>query len=461
MDLSNFIGGEFVPAESKATFTKYSPFDGSVLAQVASSDAMDVIKTLQIAKKAAPLFKELSKENRSELLAKMAAYLEQNAEAIAYEEALHQGLSYSFVLENSVRPAVQILKNNAQSLLLGSSINILQQPNGVMGLITSWCLSLKLVIERLAPALAAGNVVIIKISEQSPITAKILGEAAKAAHVPTGVINILQGGSDIAQVIAGHPSIHAVTAVGKTSTMESIAKAGLSQFKKMQLNGSAKNPAIVLADTDYKNLMPEILRPFLMGQGQLCWNISRIFVLESFAQDFLTVAKEYLSALTPLKDPRGSEVWTPLISEEAIQSIDAKIRGGVEEHGKVFVGGTRHDGPGYFYKPTVMLDLPNCSVLQQDELQGPLLLITPVKYQHEALKWANTSYLAHSGVVWGPSEKVMKVISQLECAHVWVNSWTKGETETIFGHKQSSFGNPEMSWSGSFYSDVKKLAGTL
>ncbi|WP_374077595.1 aldehyde dehydrogenase family protein [Bdellovibrio bacteriovorus] len=461
MELTNFIGGEFVSAESKKTFAKLSPFDGSILAQVASSDAMDVIKALQLAKKAAAPFKELSKEQRAGLLSKIANHLEQNADAIAYEEALYQGLSHSFVLENSVRPAIQLLKENAQSLLKEIPANILLQPNGVMGVITSWCLSLKLVVERLAPALAAGNVVMIKVSEQSPITAKILGEAMVAAQVPPGVVNILQGFSDVAQIIAGHPSIHAVSAVGKTSTMENIAKSGLAQFKKMQLSGSVKNPAIVLTDTDYKKLMREILRPFLMGQGQLCWNVSRIFVLESFAQDFLATAQEYISSLTPLKDPRGNEVWTPLISNESVQTIDGKIHSGVEEHGKVFVGGSRYDGPGFFYKPTVMLDLPNCSVLQQDELQGPLLLVTPVKYQHETLKWANTSYLAHSGIVWGPSEKVMKVVSQLECAQVWVNSWLQGETATIFGHKQSSFGNPEMSWSGSFYSDVKKLAGTL
>lgn len=457
----NFIGGEFTLAESKKTFSKFSPFDGSVLAQVSSSDAMDVIKALQIAKKAALIFKDTTHADRAELLQKIANYIEQNAEAIAYDEALYQGLSHSFVLENSVRPSIQILRDNAQSLLQPLPTNILLQPSGIVGIITSWCFSLKLAVERLAPALAAGNVVMLKVSEHSPITAKILGEALRAAQAPVGVVTILQGFGDIAQVISGHPSIHAVTAVGKTSTMENIAKAGLSQFKKLQLSGSAKNPAIVLNDTDYKKLMPEILRPFLMGQGQLCWNVSRIFVLESFAQDFLAVAKEYISSLTPLNDPKGSEVWTPLISEESIQNIDLKIHSGVEEHGKVFTGGARCDSTGFFYKPTVMLDLPNCSVLQQDELQGPLLLVTPVKYQHETLKWANTSYLAHSGVVWGPSEKVMKVVSQMECAQVWVNSWLKGETTTIFGHKQSSFGNLEMSWSGNFYSDVKKLAGTL
>lgn len=457
MELLNFIGGTFVPAESKNTFPKFSPFDGSVLAQVTSSDAMDVVKSLQGAKKAAAAFRETRFEDRAALLHKIADHLEKNAETISYEEALYQGLSQDFVLKNSVQVSIQILRETAQKVVQPLPSHISVQSNGLVGIITSWALSLRLVTERLAPTLAAGNAALIKVSEQSPITVKIIGEALQYAEAPAGLVTLLQGSSDVAQLIAGHPSIHAVTAAGKSSTMEAIAKAGSGQFKKLQLSGSAKNPAAVLADTDYKNRMAEIMHPFLMGQGQLCWNTSRLFVLESFAKDFLEEARNYFSSLEPLQNPRGSQSWTPLISEAAIQSIDEKIQSGKAEHGKVFVGGEKLKG--FFYKPTIMIDLTNCSVLQQDELQGPLLLVTPVKYQHEILKWANTSYLAHSGIVWGPSEKTMKVASQLECAHVWINSWMKGETATIFGHKQSSFGNLDMAWAGSFYSDVKILAG--
>lgn len=461
MELLNYIGGEFVPAESKKIFLKVSPFDGSTLAEVTLSDAMDVIKALQVAKKAAPLFHEFPRDEKAKILDRLAEYLEQNASVISYEEALHQGLAQEFVLENSVRVAIQSLRENAKSLKEVLSQEFLVQPTGVVGIITSWCLSLRLIVERLAPALAAGNVCLVKVSEQSPVTAKILGEACQYAQVPAGVVNILHGQSDIATIIAGHPSIRGVAAVGKTSTIESIAKAALGQLKKVQLSGSAKNPAIILNDVNIKKYLPEILRPFLMGQGQLCWNISRIFILESLAQEFLEATKEYLAHLKPLQDPRGTEVWTPLICEDSLRLIDEKIQSGVQEHGKVFVGGRRKDGVGFFYEPTVMLDLPNCSVLQQEELAGPLLLVTPVKYQHEALKWANTSYLGHSGIIWGASEKIVKVASQLECSHIWVNSWLHGESSTIFGHKQSSFGNLEMSWSGNFYSDVKKLAGRL
>lgn len=451
MDLLNFIGGEFVPAENKKTFSKISPFDGSLLFSVAHSDAMDVIKAIQLGKKSASTIKDMSYADRAALLRRIADYLERNQQTIVRDEALSQGLEQSFVLKQSLLPAIASFRSSAQSLLSEELSTQIVQPSGLVGIISSWCLSLKLIAERLAPALAAGNTVLIKVSEQSPVTGRILGEAFQEAGLPPGVVGILQGFSDIGNLIAGHPSIRAVTAVGKTSTMESIAKAGISQFKKLQLSGGAKNDGIVLLDTDYHQQMPKILEPFLKGQGQLCWNMSRLYIPESISEDFLKTMKEYLAA---------QSAWTPLISEEACINIEKKIQEAVREHGKVIFGGRRESGSGYVHQPTVMLDLPNCSTLQQDELGGPLLLVTPVKYQHEAVKWSNTSYLGHSAVVWGPTEKAVKVAKQLEVAYVGINSWLSEAEGPIFGHKQSSFGNLDMRWNGNFYSDVKKLAGS-
>lgn len=461
MELQNFIGGAFVPSDSQKTFAKISPFDGSEIARVTASDAMDVIKAIQMAKKAASVMKELPLSDRAALLLKLASALEEKSSEYAYQEALHQGLPQSFVLEHSLRPAIRILKEVAASLNQPLSAQVLPHPVGLVGIIASWNLSLLLVIERMAPALAAGNVCVVKFSDLSPITAQILGEALQKAEVPAGAVALLQGDAEVGKIVAGHPSIHAVTAVGKTSTMEQIAKAGLSQFKKLQLAGSVKNSSVVLAGTDYQAQMPEILKSFLLGQGQLCWNSSRLFLLESMSAEFIEAMKAYLDKLEPLTDPNGSSPWTPLITAARREELQKKVQEGKSEHGKVLSGGDSGPGSGFHMKPVMMLDLPNCSVLQQDELQGPLFLMTPVKYQHEILKWANTSYLAQSAVVWGPQEKLGKVVSQLDCAQVWLNQWQPNSESNVFGFKQSSFGNPDRAWSGTFYSDVKILTGTL
>ncbi len=467
MELLNFIGGIFVAAESAKTFVKTSPFDGSALAVVAQSDAMDVIKAIQGSKKALQALENQTMEERAKLLTDFSNHLDANADRYAYLEALHQGLPKKFVAENSLQVAISHLKYNAQSLMQASDPHRQVRAVGIVGIITPWSLSLRLVIERMAPALAAGNVVILKVSDLSPVTAQILGEALQAIQAPTGWVQIIQGGADVAQIIAGHPSIRAVTAVGRNSSMEAVAKAALAQFKKIQISAGAKNASIVLSDFDFKSRMPEIMKSFLLGQGQMCWNSSRLFVLESFQKEFMEALQSYMNSLSPLSSPDGESFWTPMIAKERIAMINERTQFGISEHGKNFWGANSAekfmDHPGYFVKPTIMIDLPNCSVMQQDELHGPLVLVTPVKYQHETLKWANTSYLGHSAVVWGPEEKVQKVAAKLETARVWENSWMSEQDDLqsniIFGHKQSSFGNVDMAWNGSFYSDVKKLTG--
>ncbi|MBO9666087.1 MAG: aldehyde dehydrogenase family protein, partial [Bdellovibrio sp.] len=188
MELFNFIGGEFVASVSGKTFSKYSPFDNSELAQVADSDAMDVITSLQVSKKAFAAFEPVTLEQRAGYLNALADHFEKKASEIAYQEALHQGLPKSFVLKNSVEVAIQILRDNAKSVIQPLPEGVLTQAAGIVGIITSWSLSLRLVTERLAPALAAGNAVIVKVSEHSPITAKVLGEACKAAQIPMGMV---------------------------------------------------------------------------------------------------------------------------------------------------------------------------------------------------------------------------------------------------------------------------------
>lgn len=471
MEFLNYVNGEFAPSSSKNTLPKISPFDGSVLGQMAMSDPMDLVLSLQSSKKALTALEKVSVQERSRLLHRIADELEKRAEEISFQEALHQGLPKKFVRENSVNVAISLFRKNANDILTSTSEGSLSADQiavtqtsavGIIGIVAAWPLSLRVISERLAPALAAGNVVILKASEQSPITAKILGEVFTAVQMPAGLVNILLGGADLAQALAGHPSVHALSAVGRASTAESLIKAASARFKKIQISSGVKNPTLVLGDADFKALMPEILRPFLLGQGQMGWNTSRIFVLESVHKEFLEALNGYLDTLKPLESPEGDSVWTPMISDASRKQIYEKIQFAVGEHGKVVWGGSELDRSGFFYRPTVMLDLPNCSTLQQDEIHGPLLLVTPVKYQHEMLKWANTSYLSHSAVIWGSLQKAMKVAAKLEGGHVWLNSWMKnGQEGVIEGHKQSSFGIQDFNWNGRFYSDVKKMTGSL
>lgn len=455
----NFIDGEFVPAQSKATFKKINPFNGELLGVVSASDAMDVVQAIQAAKKAQTEYEKWSLHQRADLLSDISDMLEEKMDLIALKEAIHQGLPHRFVKEKSLEPAIAQFREASDAcefLAAKKDPELILQPTGIVSIILSWNLSLRLLAERLAPALAAGNVCLVKVSEYSPVTAKIIGEILKDLKAPKGLVQFIHGpGSEVGSILAGHPSVKAVNFVGRLSNADNVIKTALPQFKKVQIQSGAKNPSLVLADADYKKLLPKILDTFLIGQGQLCWNTSRLFVLEAVQKDFIEMMKSYLATLKPATSPKDSSPWMPVISEEVLLQAEAKCEQIKAEEGKILFGGQRHPGPGFFFQPTVSLDLPNCSELQQEELRAPILILTAVKYGHEMVKWANTGYYAHSAVVWGPEAKAMAIAEKIDVGTLSLNSWLPEEVQA--GHRQSSFGNLQIGPWGRFYSEVKVL----
>jgi len=460
-DFLNYIDGEFAFSQSKQSFSKHNPFNGEALGAVTASDAMDVIRAIQGAKKAQVEFEKWSLEQRAELLENMATALAAKSDEYALQEALHQGLPLHFVQEKSVSVAIKSFRLYAQSvrsLAVNQNTKTQLQPTGVVSIILSWNLSLRLLSERLAPALAAGNICLVKVSEHSPITAKIIGEVLTIVAAPKGLVQIIQGkGPEVGALLAAHPSIRAVNFVGTLANAENIVRGALPQFKKVQIHAGVKNSGFVLADADFQNLMPQILESFLIGQGQMGWNTTRLFILESFQKEFFEKLKEFMATLKPASSPQEKSLWTPLITSEAVNAIEKKSQQLKSEGGKIISGGEKHSGPGYFFQPTVSLDLSNCSELQQEEVRGPLLIVTAVKYQHEMVKWANTGYYGHSAVIWGAEEKAHKLADKLDVGTVSLNSWLPDEFES--GHRQSSFGNMQSGPWGRFYSDVKVLTG--
>jgi len=461
-DFLNYIDGEFSPAQSKSSFAKMNPFTGELLGNVAASDAMDVIRAIQAAKRAQTEMEKVTLEQRAELLKRIGNKLEEKAEEYSYEEALHQGLPQNFVQEKSLQYAIQQFRAAAETIAQfekNKSVYHQAQPTGIISILLSWNLSLRLLAERLAPALAAGNICLVKTSELSPVTAKIMGEVLTAAQAPKGLVQFIQGrGSEVGALLAAHPSIRAVNFVGKLTNAEKITQGALPQFKKVQIHSGVKNNIFVLNEVGFQNTMPQILESFLIGQGQLCWNMTRIFVLESFQKEFTEKLKEYLNSLKPSTSPKDASTWTPVINEEILQQMEAKSEQIKMEEGKLITGGTKSGSQGYFFQPTVSLDLPNCSEMQQEEIRGPLLILTAVKYQHEMVKWANTGYYGHSAVIWAPNtEKALKVAEKIDVGTVSVNSWFPENFEP--GHRQTTFGLVDMGPWERFYSDVKVLTG--
>lgn len=455
MDFLSYINGHYVSPSGKST-TKINPFNGEVLGTVHLSDMMELIPAVTSAKKSLSSMRETPLTKRYEWVQKVLAYTESHSDEIAYAEALHQGLPYDFVLNEVLQSATM----NLERLLdFQSEAPSFQTGAGVIAIILPWVLSYKFAVEKMSRCLLAGDPCLIKASPLSPVTAQFLVKALEHAEVPESYVQVLQGDKEVALFLASHPAIAGITANSSQPALEDLAKEGLRTYKKLQLSGGVKNSGFVLSDFDLEQNFAQVMRPFLLGQGQLCFNTTRLFILEKQVELFKELAQSYFAKLTPSHDPRDGSIWTPLINQSAVERSLQRIQAGAGERGRVFLGGESLSSSGSFVSPAVMLDLTNCSELQQDDLQSPLLLVGAVKYQHEMAKWANNTYLAHSAVIWGSAEKAQKVAQQVDAELIQLNEW-KVPVQSVFGSKNTGYGIGDDSWNGRFYSNVKMMTGT-
>lgn len=454
MEYLSYINGK--PIEPKGAFLeKYNPFTGELMGRVHNCEAMDLIPAIIASKKAMTALRDTTLDVRRQWIEKMLTYVVSNLDEIAFREALEQGLPFSFMRDEVLSETIKEIKSLVADMQLAHP---LQMPSGVVAIILPWTLSFKFGLEKLTRALAAGNAVLLKISPLSPITGDFLFKAIEFAGIPESYVQIFQGDKTVAQFIGSHPAVTAVTANGSQSSLEDLSKEGLRTYKKMQLSGGVKNSAFVLSDFDLAANFDQVMRSFMLGQGQLCFNTTKLFILEKQVDLFKSLAQDYFTKLTPSQGPKDNSLWTPMVNAQAVDRSLQRIKAGAGERGKLFLGGEKISSQGFFLNPAVMLDLTNCSELQQDDLQAPLLLVGAVKYQHEMAKWANNTYLAHSAVIWGSREKAQKVAQQIDAELIQLNEW-KIPSEPVFGFKNSSYGNGDSLWRGSFYSQVKKLTG--
>lgn len=464
MEFKNYIHGQW--QSTKNRIKKINPYDSSLLGEQADSDLSEVVTSIQACKKAFSEYEKTSLEERAVILNKIADQIEAQADELALQEAFHQGLSHYFVLNHSILFAAHLCRQTAKEITRTDLLPIKKEaeyslhqkarPTGVISIIAAWPLCFRLVAERLVPALAAGNTCVVKVSQHSPITALLWSRILHSVGLPVGAVNFVLGrGEILGPVLAAHPGIQACSFAGSHKTGSQILKNQQGQMKKMQISMGAKNNLILLPDFDFQSNLFEILRAALVGQGQLAWNVQRIFVLENQVSQVKEVLGDFFSSLQKSHSPEEMSSLTPLISQENLEDCQKNLSKMISEHGKILYGGEGLGGN--YFQPTVVVDLPNCSDLQQDELSGPLFILNSVKYFHEFAKGANLGYLGHSAVIWGPEEKAQKVADKLDVSKVWINTWMEPD-DTIVGVRQSFYGNPDFQALGTFYSQIQNVS---
>ncbi|HNG89913.1 MAG TPA: aldehyde dehydrogenase, partial [Saprospiraceae bacterium] len=435
--IQNFIGGHYVPPQAGAYLPNVNPATGAQSGFIPDSDASDVEAAVQAAQAAFPAWAKLPLETRHDILRGVADGILQQLERLAEAESADSGKTITTARTVDIPRAALNFKFFATALLHfaseshyapGSLSYTLRQPLGVVGCISPWNLPLYLFTWKIAPALAAGNCVVGKPSEVTPLTAYLLGEICNAAGLPPGVLNIVHGlGPKAGTAIVQHPAIKAVSFTGSTRAGAEIARLAAPMFKKLSLELGGKNPNIIFADCDYEQMLDTTVRSSFNNQGQICLCGSRIYVERSiyprFRQDFL----ERVQAMR-VGDPRDPQSRLgAVVSKAHFDKVLGCIALAREEGGHVLTGGEALSLPGdlaggWYIAPTVIEGLPPHCRTNQEEIFGPVVTLQPFDTEEEALAAANSTDYGLSATLWTQHlGRAQRMAAALQAGIVWVN----------------------------------------
>lgn len=455
MNIKNYINGEFLSPVTDRWIDNYNPSTGEVYGQIPNSDAEDVENAYQAAAKVFPSWSNTSIDERSKILSKIAQLLEEKLDFLAEAESKDNGKPLRLAKTIDIPRAAANFQYFANAITQFSSeahesigfdaMNYtLRQPIGVVGCISPWNLPLYLFTWKIAPAIAAGNCVVAKPSEVTPMTAYLLGEICNEAGLPKGVLNIVHGlGTTTGQAIVEHPNIKAISFTGGTATGAHIARVAAPMFKKLSLELGGKNPNLIFADCDYHDMLKTTIRSSFSNQGQICLCGSRIFVEESIYEKF---KKDFVEKVKQLKvgNPFDSETNIgALVSKSHLEKVKSYIDIAADEGGKILTGGkqvtVKGCENGYYLQPTIIEVKDNNCKLNQEEIFGPVVTLMSFKTDAEALALANDVKYGLSATLWTNNlKRTMQISKEIHAGIVWVNTWLLRDLRTPFGGVKAS-----------------------
>jgi acyl-CoA reductase-like NAD-dependent aldehyde dehydrogenase len=448
------IGGKWVAAKSGKTFETINPANEEVLALAAEGDKADVDEAVKVARKAYEdgKWSKIGPHQRARYLLRIADLIEQNADELATLETLNNGMAISLA-RGMVAGAVDTFRYYAgwSTKIYGetnpsdpSMFNYtLREPVGVCGQIIPWNGPIAMLAWKVAPALACGNVSILKPAEQTPLTALRLGELILEAGIPEGVINIITGfGETAGAAIASHPDIDKVAFTGSTEVGKLILQASAGNLKRVSLELGGKSPNVVFEDADLESAVATSVFGFTMLSGQVCCAGTRVFVQEDFHDRFADALTRYTSKVRA-GDPLDPKTTVgPLVSKEQFDRVKGYLAIGKNEGAKLTTGGDVTDGKGYFVNPTVFTDVKNTMQIAREEIFGPVVSVIPFKDETDAVLQGNDTTYGLAAAVWtNDVSRAHKVARALKAGTVWVNCYGVTDTAMPFGgYKQSGFG---------------------
>jgi aminomuconate-semialdehyde/2-hydroxymuconate-6-semialdehyde dehydrogenase len=481
----HFINGEYRDSADGRTFDNVAPATGEVIGKVHEAGRDEVDAAVHAARVALTgEWRDLSPEKRCELLYAVGQGIDDRFNEFLEAECADTGKPYSLarridiprgaanfrLFADTVRSAANKSFQTATPDGRGAINYAVHVPKGVIGVICPWNLPLLLMTWKVGPALACGNTVVVKPSEETPATATLLGEVMNEAGIPPGVYNVVHGfGPDSAGAfLTGHPDVNAITFTGETRTGEAIMKAASSGLRDVSFELGGKNPGIVFADCNMDKAVEGSLRSVFANCGQVCLGTERIYVQRPLFDEFLTRLTSGAEALR-LGSPEDPETdMGPLVSETHRQKVLSYYKLAVEEGATVLTGGGVPDMPGElaggsWIQPTIWTGLPEDARVVREEIFGPCCHVQPFDEEDEVVMLANDTDYGLAAAVWTENlSRAHRVAARLEAGITWVNSWYLRDLRTPFGGmKQSGIGREGGEYSLEFYSETKNICVKL
>ena len=453
--LRNYINGKLVEPASGTHIDNYNPATGKVYSLIPDSDERDVEAAVEAAENAFEGWSRMRTEDRSALLIRLSELIHRDLEELALAESIDNGkplwLARSVDIPRAVSNfhfyATAALHLSTHAYSMGSTaLNYtLRTPIGIAGCISPWNLPLYLFSWKIAPALAAGNCVVAKPSEITPMTAYKLSVLAIEAGLPAGVLNIVHGyGYKAGKAIVSHPKIQAVSFTGGTKTGEEISRIAAPMFKKLSLELGGKNPNIIFADCDFDAAVKTSVQSSFANQGEICLCGSRIFIerpLYDKFRDAFVKAVEELKTGDPLKEENRMGA---IVSRQHMDKILHYIGLAQEEGGRILTGGKNIQPPGehaggWYLLPTVIEGLAHDCRTNQEEIFGPVVTLQPFDTEEEVICYANSTTYGLAATVWTQHlTRAHRMAAALQSGIVWINCWLLRDLRTPFGGVKAS-----------------------
>ncbi|MES2654916.1 MAG: aldehyde dehydrogenase [Bacteroidota bacterium] len=473
--IANYIDGSLVEPISKNYIDNVNPALGSVYSLCPDSDENDVQLAYEAAEKAFPVWSNMPVNDRSRILLKLASLIERDNDKLALAESIDQGKPVWLAKLGEIPRAAQnihffatgIEHYASESHAMGThAVNYtLRTPIGVVGCISPWNLPLYLFTWKIAPALAAGNCVVAKPSEITPMTAFLFSELCIEAGLPKGVLNVVHGlGPKVGSAIVSHPKISVISFTGGTKTGAEIARVAAPMFKKLSLELGGKNPNIIFADCNFDKAVSESVRSSFTNQGEICLCGSRIFIEKSIYEAFKTafVAQtQKMKVGNPLSDDtKVGAIASQVHFEKVLSYIDLAK----QEGGQILTGGhavqlTGENANGYFIAPTVIEGLAFDCRTNQEEIFGPVVTLTPFESEEEVLQMANSTQYGLAATIWTENlNKAHTMAAKIKSGIIWINCWLLRDLRTPFGGMKQSGVGREGGWEAlRFFTETKNV----